>query len=76
MPNISEKVEDFTSYINYVHGPEGIYSSGRNVTEEEVADVIKILKKDTRFQFQGDSFDRERARDILFTDEEFIQMYK
>ena len=63
------ELEKFTEYLNYVYGANGIYSVGYEVSQDEVKIAIDILKK-TNIPFQGDSLDRERAFDILYTDSE------
>ena len=73
---ISEKeINDFTNYLNMFYGIEGVYPSGRNVNNQEVLKAIKIFQKKNN-KFFGDSVDRENVRDILYTEEEIIQMYK
>jgi len=73
---ISTNIKEFTYYLNMFYGIKGIYSSGRDVSKQEVSKAIKILKADSSIEFQGDTIDRERARDIIFTEEEIAKIYK
>ena len=76
MSILEKQIENFTNYLNSFYGIQGIYSSGRNVNNEEVYKAIKIIQKRNEYEFTGDSVDREEARDIIYTEEEIIQMYK
>lgn len=78
-PKIAEKItksaqskmnENFLEYFNSFYGVEGVYSSGRNVGYDELNKAVIQLP-----YFEADSFDRERCRDIIFTDVEIDRMY-
>ena len=74
---MNNEIKEFTSYMNSFYGPEGIYPSSRVLTELEVSNaVIVMLNKSNGVEFEGDSIDRERCRDILFSQVEQDLMYK
>lgn len=68
-----EKHTEFLNYFNSFYGiEEGIYPM-RTVSLTEINKAIKEIKKTD--QFDGDSLDRERARDLIFTEEEIFRGY-
>ena len=74
------KIAEFTEYMNNFYGKGGVYPSTRTLTIEEVANAViedmnKRVKTNPDFVFDGDSIDRERIRDILFTEKEQEKMY-
>lgn len=68
-----EEAMEFKEYMNSFYGVGGVYPM-RNVTLNEVVAAIKKIKDDGG-EFCGDSVDRERARDIIFTEEEMAKGY-
>ena len=67
---------DFTAYFNNFYGVKGLYSSGRDVSDAEIGDALKRLKRvRPNFEFCGDSFDRELIRDMIFSESEQEKMY-
>ena len=72
MPTITEKsLIKFRDYLNEFYGIDGIYNSDRNLTLEEVKGAVKQIDN----WGGGDSIDREKARDILFTEKELNKMF-
>lgn len=71
-----QKLHEFTEYMNAFYGTKGIYPSTRNLTPLEVAGAVITMLNGTGFTFEGDCFDRERCRDILFSEEEQTIMYQ
>jgi hypothetical protein len=67
---------DFVAYFNNFYGVNGIYSSGRDISGEDIGYALELLKKQRpAHNFEGDSFDRELIRDIIFSKEEQDKMY-
>jgi len=67
-------IVEFTEYMNSFYGPEGVYPSTRTLTVAEVADAV-IQLANGGFKFEGDSIDRERVRDVVFSKAEMEAMY-
>ena len=68
-------LREFTTYMNSFYGPEGVYPSERTLTIGEVTNAVLNMVNGTGNTFEGDSVDRERVRDILFTSKEQEAMY-
>lgn len=62
---LPESVDDseFHSYVLSFYGDGGLYDIG--ATEEEVKKATDIVKSDVSIDFEGDSIDRERVRDVI-----------
>lgn len=74
---MSKALQEFTNYMNDFYGVKGIYPSGRNLTIEQVTEAVeKMPEVFPGATFEGDSVDRERCRDILFSKEELKRMYE
>lgn len=56
-------MDEFYSYVLDFYGPNGIYDIG--ATEEEVKKATEIVKNDVGDDFEGDSVDREKVRDVI-----------
>lgn len=58
----------FVDYVLDFYGQRGIYEDFFSpvVTKEEVEAAVKIRKANDDPPFEGDSFDRELVRDIMF----------
>lgn len=62
--------------MNEFYGKEGIFSSGRDLTVEEVVAGISLAHSEHGHDWGGgDSFDREFIRDLVFTKVELHKMY-
>jgi hypothetical protein len=58
--------QEFTQYLLDFYGPAGIYELDFTVQDIEQATAIYIARlKNQRCEFVGDSFDREKVRDIV-----------
>lgn len=68
---VYHQLSEFTDYFNSFYGVEGIYSSGREISVREIASALTGFR-----EFEGDSIDREKVRDILFHGVEIQAMYK
>jgi hypothetical protein len=60
--------ESFVDYVLDFYGQRGIYKDFFNpvVTKEEVEVALEVRKAQDDPPFDGDSFDRELVRDIMF----------
>ena len=67
------KMKQFHIYFNGFHGKNGIYPSDRHVGMVELMDAVAKIEGDS--DFNGDSLDREKVRDIIFSDKEQEKMY-
>ena len=68
--------QQFLEYFNDFYGKNGIYPI-RNVTLAEISKAFQsMLVTDPDFKYVGDSVDREKLRDELFTEEEIDNAYK
>lgn len=56
-------IDDFHSYVLDFYGPGGIYDFG--ATEEEVKKATEIVRNEVGDDFEGDSVDREKVRDVI-----------
>jgi len=56
-------MDEFYSYVLDFYGPNGIYDIG--ATEEEVKKATEIVKNEVGDDFEGDSVDREKVRDVI-----------
>lgn len=56
-------MDEFYSYVLDFYGPDGIYDIG--ATEEEVEKATEIVKNEVGDEFEGDSVDREKVRDVI-----------
>ena len=56
-------MEEFYSYVLDFYGPNGIYDIG--ATEEEVKKATEIVKNEVGDDFEGDTVDREKVRDVI-----------
>lgn len=66
-----EEIRQFYLYFNEFYGVNGIYSSGRRISMVEIANAVSTLEN----WGGGDSLDREKVRDIIFTEEQITKMY-
>ena len=74
-----QELQKFTNYINLFHGINGKYSSGRDVTTEEVNQALQEQYSNPFHDYNwggGDSVDREFILPFIFSEEEFNKMYK
>ncbi|HET8688444.1 MAG TPA: hypothetical protein VFM18_17675 [Methanosarcina sp.] len=55
---------NFVDYVLSFYGPGEIYDYG--FTREEVETAVKAYKGEAGATYQGDSFDREMVREIVF----------
>jgi hypothetical protein len=65
---ITEDFKDFTEYMNMFYGKKGTYPNlkKKDLTQLQVQQaVVKVLSKRPKHRFDGDSVDREFARDEL-----------
>lgn len=70
-PKVSpETIAKFDKYFHEFYGKDGIYAI-RNVTREEIKAAIEKID-----DFEGDSVDREKVRDILFTEDEIKKAHQ
>ena len=51
---------EFVKYFNEFYGKKGIYPNEKDFTFKQISKAVDTLE-----DFCGDSFDRERVRDIL-----------
>lgn len=56
---------EFMEYVYKFYGPDGVYDLGFKVDYILVAKATKILLTFSEIDFAGDSFDREKVRDIM-----------
>jgi hypothetical protein len=56
-------MEEFYSYVLDFYGPNGIYDIG--ATEEEVKKATEVVKNEVGDDFEGDTVDREKVRDVI-----------
>jgi hypothetical protein len=56
-------MDEFYSYVLDFYGPNGIYDIG--ATEEEVKKATELVKNEVGDDFEGDSVDREKVRDVI-----------
>ena len=57
--------QDFVNYVLDFYGYRGIYST-HGFTRREVETALDVYLQ-TKPEFLGDSIDRERVRDVVFT---------
>jgi len=68
-------VNVFLQYFNSYYGENGMYPM-RTVSKEELIKAIYKRKADKpNAPFDGDTFDRELIRDLIFTDDEQARGY-
>ncbi len=62
------EIKKFIAYIFTCYGPKGEFVKffGDSLTVGEVEIAVKKRLELTQIEFDGDSFDRELVRDILF----------
>jgi len=61
-------VDNFTQYMLDFYGPEGIYDYGFTVEQINLATQLYKTRLAVNYpgqEFEGDSVDRERVRDII-----------
>ena len=56
-------LEQFTDYCMGFYGPKGLYPMG--MTPDEIQKAVRLMDLIGNFEFEGDSIDRERVRDIV-----------
>ena len=56
-------LEQFTDYCMGFYGPKGLYPI--HITEDEIQRAVRLMALIGNFEFEGDSIDRERVRDIV-----------
>jgi hypothetical protein len=63
---------EFLKYVREFYGPKGLYAEFFATNPPEQSDykaafrTLLTLRKKAGVEFEGDSFDREHLRDILF----------
>ena len=57
-------MKDFIEYCNSFYGIDGIYDM--NATLEQIKDCCYLYMNIVRDEFEGDTMDRERVRDLLY----------
>lgn len=70
----SIKLIDYQNFIHYFHifhSPAGLYTTTRWASD---ADIIAAINKID--EFEGDTIDREKVRDLVFSPVEIENMYK
>lgn len=60
---LDEKHEGFIHYVYEFYGKDGVYPMG--ATYDMIIDALDILLNKKDHDFAGDSFDREKIRDIM-----------
>jgi hypothetical protein len=63
---IDEAYEGFIEYVLGFYGSEGVYPMGAKVSH--VVWALEELLSREDYDFAGDSFDREKVRDIMIKD--------
>jgi len=56
-------MDEFYDYVMDFYGPGGIYDF--NATEEEIKKATEVVKNKVGDDFEGDSVDREKVRDVI-----------
>lgn len=61
-------LSDFIEYVYEFYGTNGIYDLGFKVDYILIAKATRIrIECDSKTEFTGDTFDREKVRDIMIT---------
>ena len=56
-------LKKFIDYCMSFYGPQGLYPMG--MTPDEIQKAVRLMDLIGNFEFEGDSIDRERVRDIV-----------
>ena len=62
-PRFADENEDFIEYVYSFYGKEGLYPMGATISQ--IIGAVGVLLTSEDWDFAGDSFDREKIRDIL-----------
>lgn len=64
-PRFADENEDFIMYVHSFYGKDGVYPMGATIPM--IIDAVGILLTEEDHDFAGDSFDREKVRDIMIS---------
>ena len=59
-----QALKDFIQYCNNYYGVDGLYDM--NATLEQIKDCCYLYMNIVRDEFEGDTMDRERVRELLY----------
>jgi len=62
-PRFADEHEEFIEYVYSFYGKEGLYPMGATISQ--IIDAVGVLLTTENWDLAGDSFDREKVRDIL-----------
>jgi len=68
---MENQIETFIKYFNDFHSPTGLYSTTRIASDEDIITAIGKIE-----DFEGDTIDREKVRDLVFSPIEIENSYK
>lgn len=63
----AKELKEFKAYVWSFYGPKGHYGEffDYKLTKKEIDSALVLMLSHPKFNFEGDSFDREILRDIL-----------
>ena len=65
--------QEFVNYFNSFYGQSGMFSTNKTYTLSEIQGaLVNLIKKSFNYEFEGDSFDRERIRDELISEGDYV----